>query len=105
MADATVKGSEGLGLPLLERQPSEHPPFDIREVGGDQLLAFRRNNCRSDAGGRPADNIVIDQIGATRLQSVDGRFDCLLAVLGRSEERRVGKECVITCSFRWSPYL
>src|SRR3546814_12850904 len=25
--------------------------------------------------------------------------------LGRSEERRVGKECVSTCRFRWSPYL
>src|SRR3546814_18279558 len=24
--------------------------------------------------------------------------------LGRSEERRVGKECVSTCSSRWSPY-
>src|SRR3546814_11295456 len=22
----------------------------------------------------------------------------------RSEERRVGKECVITCRYRWSPY-
>src|SRR3546814_15118718 len=25
-------------------------------------------------------------------------------VQGRSEERRVGKECVSTCSTRWSPY-
>src|SRR3546814_6282155 len=25
-------------------------------------------------------------------------------VLVRSEERRVGKECVSTCRFRWSPY-
>src|SRR3546814_20581355 len=24
--------------------------------------------------------------------------------LFRSEERRVGKECVSTCRFRWSPY-
>src|SRR3546814_8512660 len=24
--------------------------------------------------------------------------------VGRSEERRVGKECVSTCSSRWSPY-
>src|SRR3546814_10979084 len=24
--------------------------------------------------------------------------------LRRSEERRVGKECVSTCKFRWSPY-
>src|SRR3546814_18798591 len=26
------------------------------------------------------------------------------AILARSEERRVGKECVSTCSSRWSPY-
>src|SRR3546814_2860915 len=26
------------------------------------------------------------------------------AALARSEERRVGKECVSTCSYRWSPY-
>src|SRR3546814_12818202 len=25
-------------------------------------------------------------------------------VVNRSEERRVGKECVSTCSSRWSPY-
>src|SRR3546814_13290838 len=25
-------------------------------------------------------------------------------LLGRSEERRVGKECVSTCRSRWSPY-
>src|SRR3546814_13301948 len=25
--------------------------------------------------------------------------------IGRSEERRVGQECVSTCSSRWSPYL
>ena len=25
-------------------------------------------------------------------------------MLGRSEERRVGKECTIQCRSRWSPY-
>src|SRR3546814_13468350 len=25
-------------------------------------------------------------------------------IIGRSEERRVGKECVSTCRSRWSPY-
>src|SRR3546814_14709806 len=30
--------------------------------------------------------------------------DCLLCVLNRSEERRVGQECVSTCRSRWSPY-
>src|SRR3546814_15297402 len=27
-----------------------------------------------------------------------------LAAIGRSEERRVGKECVSSCRSRWSPY-
>src|SRR3546814_1873909 len=27
-----------------------------------------------------------------------------IAGVGRSEERRVGKECVSTCRSRWSPY-
>src|SRR3546814_16067201 len=27
-----------------------------------------------------------------------------IMLLGRSEERRVGKECVSTCRSRWSPY-
>src|SRR3546814_19982104 len=36
------------------------------------------------------------------LRDVDG----VLAIVGeqRSEERRVGKECVSTCRSRWSPY-
>src|SRR3546814_12896864 len=28
----------------------------------------------------------------------------IIATLSRSEERRVGKECVSTCRSRWSPY-
>src|SRR3546814_15917136 len=30
--------------------------------------------------------------------------DAMLAMARRSEERRVGKECVSTCRYRWSPY-
>src|SRR3546814_14360559 len=29
---------------------------------------------------------------------------CAVRSRARSEERRVGKECVSTCSSRWSPY-
>src|SRR3546814_3083923 len=29
---------------------------------------------------------------------------CFPASINRSEERRVGKECVSTCRSRWSPY-
>src|SRR3546814_10610701 len=34
----------------------------------------------------------------------DGQTPAVLTVAGRSEERRVGKECVSTCRSRWSPY-
>src|SRR3546814_11674688 len=33
-----------------------------------------------------------------------GIWEIFLPELGRSEERRVGKECVSTCRSRWSPY-
>src|SRR3546814_18372164 len=33
-----------------------------------------------------------------------GQFRPELESLGRSEERRAGKECVRTCRSRWSPY-
>src|SRR3546814_13875053 len=31
-------------------------------------------------------------------------FDSQISKIERSEERRVGKECVSTCRSRWSPY-
>src|SRR3546814_11931545 len=33
-----------------------------------------------------------------------GEQRAVAEMLGRSEERRVGKECVSTCRSRWSPY-
>src|SRR3546814_20491639 len=35
-------------------------------------------------------------------KKLDGLYECILCA--RSEERRVGKECVSTCRSRWSPY-
>src|SRR3546814_17015045 len=41
----------------------------------------------------------IQGIALTKLDVLDG-----LEEIKRSEERRVGKECVSTCRSRWSPY-
>src|SRR3546814_10531569 len=54
------------------------------------------------------DNFVAPlRVALDRLKS-SGEFDRLVELhLGnpiRSEERRVGKECVSTCSYRWSAY-
>src|SRR3546814_4626812 len=45
-------------------------------------------------------SVCFDEI--TRV--IDPRPDNILFEIGRSEERRVGKECVSTCRSRWSPY-
>jgi len=50
----------------------------VARAGGDREVALLRRG--------------FDRIG-------DGR-----AVVGRSEERRVGKECEVPCRSRWSPY-
>src|SRR3546814_18550862 len=38
------------------------------------------------------------------LDKITETLDMIGFNLGRSEERRVGKECVSTCRSRWSPY-
>src|SRR3546814_13821533 len=54
--------------------------------------------------GPPSEGLVFALGGALGLSYVRsvGLFPPLYLV--RSEERRVGKECVITCRYRWSMY-
>src|SRR3546814_18417722 len=44
------------------------------------------------------------RFGQRRLQLIDANDTALNFIGKRSEERRVGKECVSTCRSRWSPY-
>src|SRR3546814_6533267 len=55
--------------------------------------------CSSDLGGAVGNRAAMGGRGA--------QVELVLAAelgLWRSEERRVGKECVSTCRSRWSPY-
>src|SRR3546814_18871499 len=47
---------------------------------------------------------VLMRSAAAALQRLAADPRYVGARLGRSEERRVGKECVSTCRSRWSPY-
>src|SRR3546814_1940872 len=48
-------------------------------------------------------------VGHARRCGTDGdarvgrRIEAIVSALARSEERRVGKECVSTCRYRWAP--
>src|SRR3546814_4629356 len=60
--------------------------------------------CSSDLRGRSHGHRVGADpgIGARALGGGEGLLEQAIEL--RSEERRVGKECVSTCRSRWSPY-
>src|SRR3546814_1924529 len=72
----------------------------LHAVGGElhQMFADRGRAGEADlADHRAREQMPADHVGVA--------IDELDDVAGdRSEERRVGKECVSTCRSRWSPY-
>ena len=49
---------------------------------------------------------MLRSIGHAHVQVLDGGFDAAVkaGITMKSEERRVGKECLSVCRSRWSPY-
>src|SRR3546814_15497237 len=83
--DLRERASVGIGLNALLAVLA----VDICRIGGDGSLDLvGRHQPLGDAGERAAFQLV-----------------ALAPAAVRSEERRVGKECVSTCRSRWSPYL
>src|SRR3546814_18771681 len=66
------------------------------ELGGAMLMAVEHAPIQSKSffGSLPQAGAPIGILLSS------GAF----ALMHRSEERRVGKECVRTCRYRWSPY-
>src|SRR3546814_10944938 len=70
-----------------------HNVFLDKTVDGEERI-----NLRGKLRFIPAPNLTVDLTG-----SYEDR-DSGVAYFVRSEERRVGKECVSTCRSRWSQY-
>src|SRR3546814_4812079 len=86
---------------------SDLRPFSIRCFAG---RICQGRGCRTEQNG----NIFSSRAGTVQhrstVQCSTQYIDSYMIALGdrlvtfRSEERRVGKECVSTCRSRWSPY-
>src|SRR3546814_17458917 len=75
---------------------NDNPRFEDPQAIADEIVA----------GMDVVPEVDLDRAHAI-LSTIWGAKDndvVLLAGKGRSEERRVGKECVSTCRSRWSPY-
>src|SRR3546814_10572894 len=89
---ALVTGVQTCALPILNphKYPRHPPPGRIAAKLQNQV------------DGRP--HIGEDILALERRAPFQHQQRELLERPLRSEERRVGKECVSTCSSRWSPY-
>src|SRR3546814_2977269 len=124
---ALVTGVQTCALPILfEHSPDTPLPERLMEiaqaffamVSSPEAVAGHRIMCSPQVTGSPLSEIFwkagperIKTIFAKLLQDrVDaGQLDIpdvpmAASQFFRSEERRVGKECVSTCRSRWSPY-
>src|SRR3546814_5428624 len=88
---ALVTGVQTCALPISFIKPVQQNAALISRLDvllGFALLATRNHYVRPE---------ITDE---TLIDIREGRHP----VIERSEERRVGKECVSTCRSRWSPY-
>src|SRR3546814_12888190 len=75
---------------------------------GDRDLMTHRVVVLADPeAGKPevvASETIANLPPGTDYEEIKEQFRLSLVEMKRSEERRVGKECVSTCRSRWSPY-
>src|SRR3546814_16687600 len=72
--------------------PIHNPDFAIGSAGFSALVAWNARELAGVTGDREL-STASDELA----ERIDRRWD-------RSEERRVGKECVSTCRSRWAAY-
>src|SRR3546814_19423189 len=97
-----IDARERVGGQILKIEIAAGGGKDLAPVDGGEDI---RQPADADAGQFIV--IVVRHLNARHAleRRCDGRVGQLADVLRhRSEERRVGKECVSTCRSRWSPY-
>src|SRR3546814_407598 len=120
VTEALYRGEDSKGQPFSLRagsavqKSSREPIVDLNDMSARILLSDGQALLRAQKGRYDMDTerVAIDgpvqfqSEGGYRLTTRDVGVDLKtrrMQSAGRSEERRVGKECVSTCRSRWSP--
>src|SRR3546814_1412812 len=92
---ALVTGVQTCALPIFEKEAGVLLGAKADYVAGHSLGEYTAL-CAAQS---------LDLATTARLLKLRGRsMQAAVPVGQRSEERRVGKECVRTCRYRWSPF-
>src|SRR3546814_4180436 len=114
MADAQRDLGTSLDWVAVDHWNTDNPHVNVlvrgrADDGGD--LVISRNYVREGFRSRAEDRVTLElgprserEIQAALRKDVEAERWTRLDRTLRSEERRVGKECVSTCRSRWSPY-
>ena len=78
--------------------PNAYDAFKASRNLGDVVERVLRNQQEASNGSGPKKLLTVEASLMTPVQPM------LVRGLTRSEERRVGKECLRLCRSRWSPY-
>src|SRR3546814_2340035 len=99
----------GVGLCFLFFLFKQKTAYEMRisdwssDVCSSDLIALEKLMVLMDS-----ENITFDDLRNATMKARDVKVhvvgDMIVDTFTRSEERRVGKECVSTCRSRWSPY-
>src|SRR3546814_19952491 len=90
------------GQVAIEAAPGKTQQVPAR-LAGHSFTAWLPDNVQTISGDN-LETLIAGPGGGAVLAQVGDRDLYILADPDRSEERRVGKECVSTCRSRWSPY-
>src|SRR3546814_18465646 len=74
-------------------------------LGNASGLAALPNCGRPDSDRFRGEILMFHRFRSMPATAMAAVLGCALMATARTEERRVGKECVNTCCSRWAPYL
>src|SRR3546814_4911638 len=93
---------------LVETVRAYDPTADEAALNRAYVYAMKMHGSQTRASGDPYFSHPLEVAGIlTRMKLDHGTIITALlhdVIEDRSEERRLGKECVSTCRSRWSPY-
>src|SRR3546814_18787416 len=90
---AAEKVPDGPTVSLMKDYAKKHAMVIVVPIYEEDITGVYYNTCAVI----DADGSYLGKYRKTHIPQVAGFYE-------RSEERRVGKECVSTCRSRWSPY-
>src|SRR3546814_20780556 len=99
-----LKNLDSGGCRLFAKLENQNPTGSIKDRIGLSMIEAAERDGRLKPGGTLIEATAGNTgLGLALVASQKG-YKLILVIPARSEERRVGKECVSTCRSRWSPY-